>query len=120
MPAAQIELVRFDALSVSLAKSFVLRRGQLDPQLTDDVARDLLLNFEDVLDISIVSLRPHLVSIAGIDQLSVDPHALTHSTDASLQDRLHVESLADLSHVQRLALERESGCARGDLERRNA
>src|SRR2546423_343230 len=116
MAAAQIELVRLDVLRLTLGESSMLRGRQLELELGDDVARNLILNLKNVLDITVVALRPDLITIAGVHELSADANASIHATDAALEDRLHVEQLSDFTNAQRLSLESESRSSGGDVE----
>src|SRR5438874_2044291 len=100
VPATQIELVRLDVLGVPLAERLMLRRGQFEFQLIDNVSRYLVLDLKNVLEVSIVAFRPDLITVAGVDELSTNAYALIHSTHTSLEDRLHVQQLSDFGDAE--------------------
>ena len=100
VPAAQIKLVCLDVIGVALAERLVLGRGQFEFQLIDNVSRDLVLDLKNVLEVSIVAFRPDLITVAGVDELSANAHALIHSTHTSLEDRLHVQQLSDFGDAE--------------------
>src|SRR5437867_10068805 len=100
VPAAQIKLVRLDVIRMTLAKRLVLRRGQFEFQLIDNVSRDLVLDLKNVLEVSIVAFRPDLITIVGVDELSANAHSLIHSAHASLEDGLHIQELSDFRNAE--------------------
>ena len=100
VPATQIELVRLDVLGVPLAERLMLRRGEFEFELIDNISRDLVLDLKNVLEVSIVAFRPDLITVAGVDKLSTNADALIHSAHASLENGLHIQELSDFSNAQ--------------------
>ena len=60
----------------SLFDRLLFRRRKLGLKLIGDGFGDLALNGKDVRKIAIISLRPEMRVVAGIDQLRVHPHAI--------------------------------------------
>src|SRR5436190_6049456 len=68
---------------------------------------DLILERKDVPKLTLIGLRPEVVSVRRVDQLRNDPNPIAVAPHASLQDRGDVEIVADLPDVQALPLEGE-------------
>ena len=49
---------------------------QSDFQLRHDLAGDLILDGEDIVERAVISLRPKMIAILGLDQLDGDPQAV--------------------------------------------
>ena len=47
----------------------------------------------------VVTLRPDVAVVAGVDQLDVDEHAVARAPDAPFQNIRHAQRLADLTHI---------------------
>ena len=62
--------------------------------------RNLVLDSEDVLQFTVVTLAPTLRAGNGIDELSADADAIARATDASLEDVAHAEFTANLAYVR--------------------
>src|SRR5271165_4247445 len=58
--------------------------------------RDFVLDGENVLELSIVPLRPNMCLSLAVDQLNRDPDAIRHLTHASLSDIIHAKRSRDL------------------------
>src|SRR6185369_2299106 len=91
-----------------------LPRGGLDAprQYCDDRRSHRVLDREDVFQVAIVTLGPHMPVGLCVDQLYGDAHAVAGPSHAAFDDVLHPEVLGDLPHVDRLAFEFEGGVAR--------
>ncbi len=79
----------------------------------------LLLNGEDVRDLTVVPLRPHMRVPVGIDELRHDADTIGGSTNAPLEDVTHRECLGDLTQRAVRAAKCRHGGSRGHLERRD-
>ena len=55
------------------SRSPFLRGQQLDLQRIDDRFRDLILNLENIREVSIEARRPHVIALRAINQLRGDP-----------------------------------------------
>jgi ABC-type multidrug transport system fused ATPase/permease subunit len=84
---------------------------QLRRQMFGNALRDIVLHDEDVIQLTIVLLRPEVEPGGRIDELSRDAHAITRPADAAFQHSADVELAADLAQVRVTALERERGRA---------
>jgi hypothetical protein len=68
-----------------LLDRILLRGRELRLQLVGDGFGDLALNGEDIGQIAIVSLRPEMSVVAGVDELRVHPHLVGGALHAPLQ-----------------------------------
>jgi hypothetical protein len=66
----------------SLLDGFLLVRRKLRLQLLRNGFGDLALDREDIGQIAIISLRPHIRVIARVDQLRIHPHAIGRALHA--------------------------------------
>src|SRR5512141_198447 len=107
LPAAEIEAIGFDVRSVNLLDRAFFVIAQHDTQRGDDALRDLVLNLEDVLELPVVSFRPQLLVVVGVDQLSSETQTLPGLAYASLENRRRLELAAYLADVLVLPLEAE-------------
>jgi hypothetical protein len=73
--------------------------GQRHPEALRDRLGDLILNFEDVLQLAVVPLGPDVKALRDIDELNRDPHPVTRSPNAALEDRGDVQRVADLTQI---------------------
>ena len=87
---------------------------ELSAHLVDDRPRNLVLNREHVVQVAVVALGPELVAVAHVGQLHRDAQAVAGLAHRAFENRRHVEALADLGDLDRLALVLERGNARGD------
>ena len=55
---SQIQIVGLQVLGRFCGESLLLLRRERDPQRSSDLLRDLILHFEDVFHLAVVSLRP--------------------------------------------------------------
>ena len=79
----------------------------------DDGASDLILDREDVFQLSVVALGPAVRAGGGIDELRRDADTVAGATDAAFEDVANAELAADLSDVRRFAFVLESlSCGR--------
>lgn len=90
-------------------------RQQLHFELFDDRQCDLVLNGENVRQLTVEPLGPKLISVAGVDQLGGDPEPIAHLLDTTLEEGVDVEPPSDLTKIHGLASEGERGPA-GDHE----
>ena len=74
---------------------------------------------EDVLELAVVAVGPHVRAGRGVDQLRVDAHAVAAPAHAAFEHVARVQRLADLAHVARLALVLERRVARDDDKARH-
>ena len=78
-----------------------------------DRKRNLVLDGEDIRQVTVVTLRPDVDAGLCIDKLRVDTDPLTAATHTAFQDIAHAKFTSDLLHVDRMALVGEAGsCGR--------
>src|SRR5438477_7603399 len=68
-------------------------------QLVGNAFGNLTLNGEDVSEIAIVSLRPKMRIVAGIDQLRVHAHTIAYALYTALDQTCNPKLLADFAQV---------------------
>ena len=99
---------------VSRSCGSILRRSALD-----DGTRDIVLQFEDVLELAVIAFGPHMAVGAPVDQLRGDAHPVVHLAHAAFEQVLHAEPRRHLVDVDVLSLVGEGGVARDDEQRRD-
>src|SRR5207244_12251640 len=106
LAAAQVVLIRLDLRPLRLR-----RRLQPSTEQRLEGVRglfgDFVLNLEDVVEFSVVALRPEVIAVRSADQLDVDAQPFTRFSHAALENGRHAQLLADLADVLRGALELE-------------
>src|SRR5205085_12483136 len=96
-------------VAVEIKRSHVFRRRLFDLalfiwrelrlQLVGDRFRDLTLNSKDVGKIAIVSLRPKMGIVAGVDELRVHSHPTAGTLNTSFYHMGDAEFVCDLTEV---------------------
>ena len=108
----QVRLVRVQVVSRALRQWSLPPAGEGDFQSIGDGARDLVLDLEDLLELSVVALGPKLIPVLGVDELRRDPKPFPRLPDAPLEYAAHLELLAHLSRIHVLPLEGERRSSR--------
>jgi hypothetical protein len=85
-----------------------------------DIAGDVLLKVEEVIELAVVALGPNMAPGLAVDQLGRDPDPFGGSADATFEDETNPELLGNPPHVDRLALVGEGRVAGDDEEARKA
>ena len=93
-----------------------VRLEQRHAERPGDLLRDLGLDREDVVELAIVALGPHVVAVRDVDQLRGNPDAGPLLRHAALEQRADAELLTHIDDVDVPVLEGEARRARGDLE----
>jgi hypothetical protein len=75
---------------------------------------NVILQCEDVANLTIVALGPQVTPRQTVDKLRIDPHALASPLNTALEHIAHPEILGYLLHLHRLALVCESRVAGDD------
>src|SRR5215469_16836142 len=101
--AAQNVFVSDEAVRGLTKGAFPLEPGELYGRRADNSSGDVLLHAEDVLDLSLVGLRPNGSSGCGLDELGVDPNAVAGAADTAIEQIAHVEPASDFGRRQFLA-----------------
>src|SRR5688572_29625431 len=81
--------------------------------------RYLILDGEDVGQVSVVAFSPQMATRLAGDELRADPQAASSFANTSFQDVADVHGSGDLLGVDDLAFESERAVASHDLQRRN-
>ena len=81
--AAQIQVVRLEVLGRLGRERLLLLRRQRDAQRLGDLARDLVLQLEDVLHLAVVALGPDREIRLRVDQLRVDAQPRARAAQAA-------------------------------------
>ena len=69
-----------------------------------DRTRDLVLNCEDIFQLSIVALGPTVGACSSINQLRRDANPITTAANAALEHVAHAKFTAHLAHIYCLTL----------------
>jgi len=75
--------------------------------LAQDRCRDLILDGKDILQPPVVLLAPHMVAVAGVDELRGDAEPIARFVHAAFHYRAHVQLTPNLAHIGVVPLERE-------------
>ena len=105
MPALEIQVVRRHA-------GLAGRRGgrawvEVHAEGGDDGRRYLVLDPEDIGQLAVEGIRPEVIAVGGVDQLCGDADPVAGLADTSLQQRTHVQRVADGPDVLFFAAKRE-------------
>src|SRR5205085_6856037 len=104
LAAAKIVVVGLDVLRGHFLDCPLFVFTQDNAKRFRNVLRDLVLNREDVFDLTIVSLGPELISICDVDELHADADFISHLAHTSLENGGHLELFPDFTNVFSLAL----------------
>ena len=77
--------------------------------------RNLFLDLENVCQLAVERLRPAMVTVARIDQLGVDSHAIARVTNTALEQMIDLQFLRDNRRRFVFAFETERGGQRSNL-----
>src|SRR5262245_27475135 len=72
-----------------------------------DGPRDLVLQLENLLELTIILLSPHELAAFGFDQMCRYPHARPDLANATFHDVIGAQLRADAAYVAAVSLERE-------------
>ena len=99
LPREQVVLVRTDIPNGTLRQPAILGRRESQAQRVDDLARETLLDFEDVLQHALELVGPELHVGSGVDQLRRDPEAGTRAPNAPGQHVARAKLARDRTQV---------------------
>ena len=119
LPTLEKDVVSLSVVGSPLVDALLIVLGQFHCKGLDDVARDSVLQAEDVLQVAVVAIRPYVATARGVDELRVDANVGAAFAHAAFQDITNAERLRDLSHVVRFAFVRERGIAGDDEQSRH-
>src|SRR6266404_2113505 len=118
--AALMMLPRAEVLGRFASRSFPLGRADLRLHRRRNRVGNLVLNRENVLNWSIVSLGPKMAAGFGVDQLCRDTDALPGTGDAPLQYISNAKLACHLPYFYSLVLVSECRTPRDDKKRAKA
>jgi hypothetical protein len=78
----------------------------------DDMARDVVLDSEDVIERPVVGLGPQAIAVGRLDQLRGDTYLAARLAHTALEHMCYVQLPRGVLHRHFLALELEGGRAR--------
>ena len=116
LPALQKHVVRLRIPGSSARNALSVILGQFHGQGGDHIARDFVLKSENVLQVSVVAIRPHVTAGRCVDELRVDPYLGTAATHAPLQHVAHPQRLGHLANVRCFALVHKRRISRDDKQ----
>ena len=88
-----------------------LDRRELIAQRVRQTPDDFVLHVEEIGKRLVEPLRPEMTAGLGVDELHVDPHPISATLNAALENVADVQLAPDRLHVERLALVGESRIA---------
>ena len=101
----QDQLIGLEAVCpCSCTLLFSLGIGQVQLERLNNSLHDRILNGKDVVEFSVIALRPHMPPGRCIYELSVDPHLVTDAPNAALQHVSHAQLLGHPLNLHLLAL----------------
>ena len=74
-------------------------------QSFDDIAGDLVLNDEDVFELSVVGFGPEIEAVLHFDELGTDPKLIAGFADTALENVVDTETLPDLLDAECAAID---------------
>ena len=110
-PVSKIRLVCRQAWHSALG-----RRSKLQFQRSRNRRGDVVLDSEDVRHLAVVTLRPPVRTVSGVNKLRRHTETATGAAYAALEHERHSECFGDPADVLVLPLERECGRAGNHLE----
>ena len=64
-----------------------------------DVRRHLILQVEDVFEDAVITVRPNMHPVRGVDQLASDPYPVARFSHAAFQHIMHAKLAAHLPYI---------------------
>src|SRR5262245_60612670 len=104
MNRAQVEVVRLPGRGWLVQRALDLCLVHMSGQDRRNRAGQLILDGENVLELTVVALGPAMGAGHGIDELHGDTNPVTTATNAALQDVTHSQLAPHLTHVRRSTL----------------
>src|SRR6266513_3689685 len=115
-PCTKVKFVCLHAFGRCFEETGLLALGEREAERVNDTASNLVLDREDVFDVSVKSLRPRVVTIPRVDELDGDADAVPSPPDAALKKRIHTKLSSDLARIDACSTKCEAGCSGRDVE----
>ncbi len=100
----QRQLIGGKVRTAELAATLHFRQFDLRRDGADDIARDLILQLEDILQLAVVFFTPYVTAAVPVEQLGGDPQAFAATPHAAFKQIADAQLAGDPSDVHRLAL----------------
>ena len=110
--SAQIEVIGVEVFGTLSLGAFNLRLLQARLNDADHFFGDLILQVENLLQFSVVSVGPKMRTGFGFEQLGGDAHAVPRLANSPLQHIAHAQLTPNLPHIDGFALVDEARIAR--------
>ena len=114
--SAQAQVVGLDVARLPLRERDLLREAELELQRLDDLARDLLLDVEDVVELALVRIAPDLAVGLDVHELDRDSHRVLEPAHAAAHDVARAELAPDGLGILLRALELHRRPARHEFD----
>src|SRR6516164_2854380 len=103
-----MQIVGVEAIGRLADCAFDLGRPELGLDRTDDAARDLVLQFEDIVEGAVKAVGPDMRAARCVDELAGDAHAAAGFTYRTFEDVAHAQFARHLLNIDGPALVTEA------------
>src|SRR5580692_3182369 len=100
-PRTQHEIVCFQTVRTAPPHAADFRVAQVGFDCSDDLVGYFVLQCEDIVELSIITLRPDVRTVFRIYQLRNDTHPRSCFADTAFENVTHPKFAADLLYVGR-------------------
>src|SRR6202012_5956690 len=104
IPAAQIRLIRLGGRAGAPREHRLLAAGQPQPQSRGDLLSEVALHGENVGDLAVVLLAPHLPPLLHVGERGAEDEGIAARDQLAGYDATDVEVFADRERIDVLAL----------------
>ena len=94
LAAAQVQIVGVEVDRALVGQTLLLVRGQPDLERGDDLPGQLILDGENVGEVTVEPVGPDVAAIGRVDELCGDAHAVARLAHAALQHVAHTQFTA--------------------------
>src|SRR5438445_4825542 len=108
LTSAQIKFVCFNVRCGWLEETTFLPLGKRKSQRIENPAGNLVLNGEDIFDLTIEPLRPKMIPVSRVDQLDDDAQSVSGFADAAPEKPLYAATFPNLARFRRFLDARRS------------
>ena len=108
IPGLEVKLVGVSVVSAVFRQRLIACANQFHLQGPHNGARNLILNRKDLLQFAIERSGPQMIAFSHVNQLSRYAQPAANLAHTALQNRVHIQLLADLADVHIPPLERKA------------
>ena len=112
----QIDIVGREIRGFDIANTGMIVAKERTAQCHSDVAGDLVLDGEHVVECTVIALRPDVKAVVSANQLRRNAYPVAGLLNTALENVCHTQRKRDSSNIDILVLEREGRCTRRHLE----